>query len=318
MDGLAENLLSQWLRSEDDPDIWEISTRVGYLERRLFDDYEPSQYWRFKERLDGWLANVDEDHLQKTLYKLVGCLFFVGRQEFESLCRAAYHGPITRWLIDEIGLQFTDSAGSKKLSEAAGRTWFCPVTDSMRINAFLKVTNLEGQRHRPDWRSLARFGDPARIVDFINREGIKRLALLEDFVGTGRQMRTAVSYACELIPEFPVLVCPLLICSEGLKVGRDLVKKYKNLTFEPVLSVPAEDFITYEPQQTDTPLYHAVRELISQVAGRLTVKSGEGTHGFEGTGALVVLYSNCPNNTLPIIHDKTPSWRPLFPRIRRK
>ena len=161
--------------------------RVGYLERRLFDDYEPSQYWRFKEKLDGWLANLSEDDLQRTLYKLIGCLFFVGRREFESLCRAAFHGPITRWLIDQTDLQLWDPIGQNKLSSAADQTWFCPVTDSMRINAFLKVTNLEGQKHRPDWRSLARFGDPKRIVDFVRREKIKRIALLEDFVGTGLQ-----------------------------------------------------------------------------------------------------------------------------------
>jgi hypothetical protein len=127
MDGLAETLVLNWLRSDDELEILDVNNRVAYLERRLFDDYEPSQYWHFKQRLDKWLANLDEDHFRQTLYKLVGHLFFVGRQEFESLCRAAFHGPITRWLIDRIDLQFTDPNAETKIADAVKRTWFCPV-----------------------------------------------------------------------------------------------------------------------------------------------------------------------------------------------
>jgi hypothetical protein len=318
MDGLSEMLLTDWLRSDDDPEILDISNRVGYLERRLYDDYEPSQYWRFNQRLDKWLANLEEDHLRKTLYKLIGSLFFIGRQEFESLCRAAFHGPVTRWLIDQLDLPFTDPDAEKKLSAAVERTWFCPVTDSMRINAFLKVTNLEGHKHRPDWKSLARFGDPKKIREFIRKENVERIVLLEDFVGTGTQMSTAVSYAAELIEKFPVICCPLIICPEGVTKGAALVDKYPNLVFEPVLTLPIEQFIKPEPQPFDTALFVAVRNLIGAIAARLRSTSGHATHGFEGTGALVVLYSNCPNNTLPIVHDLTNTWSPLFPRIRRR
>lgn len=318
MDGLADDLLTRWLRSDDNSEIPDIFNRVTYLGRVLYHDYEPSQYRRFSERLDWWLANVEEDHLQKVLYKLVGCLFFVGRQEFESLCRAAFNGPISRWLIDKLDIQFADAEAKKKLSVAVERTWFCPVTDSMRINAFLKVSNLEGHRHRPDWKSLARFGDPKKIVDYIHRENIERIVLLEDFVGTGVQMSAAVSYASELDKDIPVICCPLVICPDGARKGVELARKYPNLTFEPVLTLPIDQFIKYEPQPFDTALFVAVRELIVTVAGRLPITSGSDTHGFEGTGALVVLYSNCPNNTLPIVHDLTGNWSPLFPRIRRR
>ena len=43
-----------------------------------------------------------------------------------------------------------------------------------------------------------------------------------------------------------------------------------------------------------------------------------GMLGFRNTGANVVLFSNCPNNTLAIMHyDGSDSWEPLFPRNSR-
>jgi hypothetical protein len=109
-----------------------------------------------------------------------------------------------------------------------------------------------------------------------------------------------------------------LICPDGVRKGVELVQQFPNLRFEPVLALPNDQFIKFAPQGFDTPLYKAVRELTAAVAGRLVANVGRETHGFEGTGALVVLYSNCPNNTLPIIHDMTTNWSPLFPRIRRR
>ena len=51
---------------------------------------------------------------------------------------------------------------------------------------------------------------------------------------------------------------------------------------------------------------------------RLGAKSDKQMFGFEETGAKVVMFSNCPNNTLPIFHAETSSWTPLFPRVNRQ
>ena len=64
-----------------------------------------------------------------------------------------------------------------------------------------------------------------------------------------------------------------------------------------------------------------VRDLIRRVRSNLNEPRRDPDsrryHGYKGTGGIVVLYSNCPNNTLPIIHDETDHWNALFPRIRR-
>jgi hypothetical protein len=71
-------------------------------------------------------------------------------------------------------------------------------------------------------------------------------------------------------------------------------------------------------------LFTATRELINRI--HLTVSNGVvpnpfikpyGPFGFADTGALVVMHSNCPDNTVPIIHHSSDTWDPLFPRSSR-
>jgi hypothetical protein len=40
--------------------------------------------------------------------------------------------------------------------------------------------------------------------------------------------------------------------------------------------------------------------------------------GFKNGGLPIVLHSNCPNNTLPIVWEERGGWHPLFRRFERK
>lgn len=320
MQRLTNRLIGQWLLEEtpETAELEKIQELTAYLSEKLYEDYEPCQFERFADRLDGWLSNLDDDDDRKTLYRLLKQIFFVGRREFESLCRAAFHGPITRWLLDCAGIALDDSNVVQKFEDAIDETWFCPVTDSMRINAFFKVTGINGRDLQPDWRSLRKFGDRTKIRSYISKHSIKRLVLLEDFVGTGTQMSKAIEFAATVDESIQLLVCPLIICPDGIEKVNDLLKARRNMKFSPVLSLPASMFIKSLARPTDQAGYQAVRDLISLTAGRLAPKSlPNTTHGYEDSGATVILYSNCPDNTLPIIHETSDSWKPLFPRIQR-
>ncbi|MGY4480132.1 phosphoribosyltransferase-like protein [Bradyrhizobium sp. USDA 3364] len=316
----ANQLVSRWLleANDDTEELEYIQSLTAYLADKLYEDYEPCQVERFADRLDSWLANVEDDDDRKTLYLLLKQIFFVGRREFESLCRAAFHGPIMRWLLDTANVALDDPDISAKYKAAMEETWFCPITDSMRINAFFKVVGVNGRELQPDWRSLRKFGDTAKIRDYIETSGIRRIVLLEDFVGTGMQMGKAITFAAELGEQIQVLVCPLIICPEGVKKALELKKKHKNVYFAQVMSLPPSMFIKMAAERPEPPTHTAVRELIRKTAPRLSPKVVPQTpFGFMDSGATVVLYSNCPDNSLPIIHETADTWRPLFPRIRR-
>ena len=200
-------------------------------------------------------------------------------------------------------------------------TWFCPVTDSMRINAFLKANGLLGKTHRPDWHSLKRLGDPGKIRQFLTDKQIQRIVLLEDFVGTGTQLQSIVPFAATILPDIDILVVPLIVCDPGDQVGHRLANKYENISYDPVVVIPSEFLIRPDAQPGEPASFEAIRRLITQVSSRLHRPAPDPEsrryHGYKGTGAVVVLYSNCPDNSLPIIHDDTRNWDALFPRVRR-
>jgi len=324
MNKRLSRLLQDWALRDWGPEteIFLDQDAVQYLGRKVYDDYEPSQFDRFEDRLDRWLHNVEDDGDQLTLFHLLSHLFFIGRAEFESLSRAAYHGPILRWLVEQLSVNIVDPDAMAVLNGGVERTWFCPITDSMRINSFLKVNQLSGKSHRPDWRSLRKFADAGKVLEFVATSGIDRIVLLEDFVGSGTQMRSVVRFAAGLSPDLQILVCPLVTCPAGNEVGLQLSEAYANVAYEAVMQIAPGMLIKPDPQPGEPPLFATVRDLITRVRERLSEPepdpASQRYHGFKGTGAVVAMYSNCPNNTLPIIYDENGAWHALFPRIKRR
>lgn len=315
-------LLQKWaLRAWDDAsEVFLDQSAIEYLGRKVFNDYEPSQFDQFEDRLDRWLHNITEEEDQRTLFLLLSRLFFIGRPEFESLCRTAYNGPVHRWLVEQLNVDIADPTAMEALDAGVAETWFCPITDSMRINSFLKANKLTGKSHRPDWRSLRKFGDSAKILQYITSNQIQRIILLEDFVGSGTQMRSAVRFAADISANIKILALPLVTCPAGDQVGRQLAR-LPNVSYEPVMVIPPEMLIKADIQPGEPLFFQTVRDLIVRARTKLsepeTDVESRRYHGYKGTGAVVAMYSNCPNNSLPIIYDETEGWHALFPRIKR-
>jgi hypothetical protein len=324
MSDRLRELLKVWaLREGDSEEIFLGHAEVQYLSRRVYDDYEPSQYERFEERLDRWLHNMESDEDRQTLFRLLNRLFFIGRPEFESLCRAAFHGPVLRWLVDQLEVSIADFGAMGQLSAGIDQTWFCAITDSMRINSFFKVNGLVEKSHEPDWRSLRKFGDAAKILGYIRANDIRRIVLLEDFVGSGTQMESAVQFASTISPDIEILACPLVTCPAGYAMGKALALNCANVAYEPVMEIAGAMLIKADAQPGEPQLFGLVRALIAKTRARLGPPQELDTetqkyHGFKNTGAVVAMYSNCPNNSLPILWDQTEKWDALFPRIMRQ
>ncbi|WP_417726210.1 hypothetical protein [Roseovarius sp.] len=302
--------------SDDSDDLIFLRDHLIWLQKELFDEYEPNKYESFDDCLAKWLSNVDDEDARMRMFKLLGHMFFVGKKQSDALSRSAFSDQTTRWLVDTLNLDITDPKLKQTIDQAVRQTWFCPITDSLRINGFLKVNGLHGHSHRPDWRSLEQFGDAARVRNYVVQESIERLVLLEDFVGTGSQMSSTVRWASQTLPNVEILVIPLICCPEGVATGERLAQQLNNVTFSATLSLRHELFIQENPQQNEPNAFSEIRDVIQRVQGRLGVWQGA-PYGYGGTGALVALYSNCPDNTLPLVHSQTDTWNPLFSRIRR-
>lgn len=313
----------------NDPQYLRIESQIDYLCVRLYSEYEVtkySPYTEFQYRLRDWLDSAPDEEDQKILFQIVPKIFFIGSNEYDSLYRAAFNGPIARWLIDQVGLDIDDSTIQEKIKDELKSTWFCSITDSMQIAKFYHINNIEGADLRPDWRVLSTLSTDIKISDFMKKNNLKRIVLLEDFVGSGSQMSKAVKFAATLTDNYPILLCPLIICPSGYDLGVNLESLYLGkVTFDPALVLDSTVILYNTPQPNEDILNSKMRAIVNRLYDRVKgTKPNKlyGPFGFselvENGGLLVVLYTNCPDNTLPIIHHKSDTpWHPLFPRSSR-
>jgi hypothetical protein len=326
----------------------QIHEKLLFLEHKHYRQYVPTAdatYPDFESRLAQWIENVADESEKRLLLEFAPYITFFSREDFTKLFEAALQGPITRWIIDEMGLDFSDPDFDVGIQqELHHHTWFCPFSDSMPIADFHHANHIGGVDFRPPWRSLAKFGDRQRILDFMaqhrdangNPRPLRRLVLLEDFIGSGAQMATpireelvagvsrrmdAVDFAASLDP-IPVLLVPLIICPAGASTARALVARHKNIRYEAVLEIAQDQLISpalpLVPDSLEGRLFTLVRRCYNQVVGDNAAAPLPYTpYGVGETGARIVLYSNTPANTLPIIQHQSNTWTALFPRSAR-
>ena len=285
---------------------------VLYLARKLYEDYEPDLFQPFLIRLEKWLNNVDSEDDKKILLSLLTKLFYAGQGEIESLYRSAAI-QINRWLMNINEINIDHQNFDIQCKQAINETWICPITDSLRINSFLKINGLIGHDHRPHWRSLSIFGDPNRISAYMSEKNIKRIVLLEDFVGSGTQCASTLRYCASNFPTIDVLAIPLIVCPDGNARLTMIQNEFTNVTYEPVLSLPTTTFLKKLPQPNENHYFTSGRALIEKHSHLL----GDDRFGFCDTGALIALFTNCPDNTISVFREDSANWKPLFPRIRR-
>ncbi len=322
---------------KDYPSEYErIESQIDYLTAVLYNEYEITKYpphQSYPARLRDWLNNVTETEEKQILFALAPRIFFIGPKEYLSLYHTAFNGPIARWLIDQEHIDISHDDAHSILKSSLSSTWFCAITDSMQIARFYHVNQLEGTDLRPDFRVLTRFAESEKVIDYMKLQTppLRRIVLLEDFVATGSQMEKAVRFAATLqVPDpLPVLLCPLVICQSGYKRAQDLVSEFPNLSFEPSLVLDESVILPASPTANEDVFFQRLRALVMKTYDSVAGDNSQnpklppyGPFGFgsknEGGGLMFVNYTNCPDNTLPLVHhwSDTP-WHPLFPRSSR-
>lgn len=318
-DNLTDRIKKWALDASAPADFLKIWEEIEAAATR-FAEYHPTitPASHFMTRLERWINNASQESDQQTLFRLVTRIFFVGSLEFNALYSAAFNAQIMRWLIDKLNINISN-LNQSALSTAINETWFCPITDSMSIAAFHHVNNIKGKDFRPDWRSLHKFGSTTQILNYMTDEGLNRLVLLEDFVGSGQQASNILTYAAQILDPMEVLAVPLIICPEGYQRFTNDAKHHHNLSVDPVLLLEDAAFIPKVPRPNEDALIPTVRALAQKLYNLLqnSAHSVYTPFGFRETGGLLVTYSNCPDNTMPLIHANSSTWYPLFPRSSR-
>lgn len=316
-------------------------------------DYHATKEWRvylpaehpdfnqtYMERLAAWIGNVADDD-QKLLLEYALFISFFSHDDFVALYRTAMDREITRWVTSQVSARLEPNGGQlfhDLINQEIHRhTWFCPITDSMDINEFYKVNHLKGVGHRPSFATIQMLAEEAgnpnpQIAENVcyymanaslNAIGlpipIKRIVLLEDIVGSGSQCLNAVRWAVENLSA-PVLFVPLILCPNGVDALRAEEVRWKGrLTVRPIIELRRSDLLGPERQgQQGWSITPNMEDLANRYAGRASAYMD--TFGYKNTGCSVVTFTNTPDNTIPLVHNKPPKggWNPLFPRVYRE
>jgi hypothetical protein len=317
-------IFDEWQSHQDREQLCsELLEKYGLYARKLFSNYEPLVVAAYKsaprdffQRLDRWLQNFSQDDDRWEAFQLIDDIFYVGRHELIELYRTAFEMVVPNWLCSLRGISLRASDYDDRLQEEIDATWFCPITDSLRISAFRHINHIKEPDYFPDWRSLQRFGNEKAVQDYIKEQKFRQIVLVEDFVGSGRQISPAVRMA-ERICGIPVLVVPLVIGSRGHKKISGIAQKSNGkIHFQPVIVLGEDCAVTRVPPKG--------REHISSIRARKVISSytaatnDKAGYGFEvSQGYLFVAETNCPNNTIRPIHAEQ-NWKPLFPRSGRR
>lgn len=336
LDSLCAEIDGQDYQPELRPPEWKPASatlaEIRYHAHARYWQFTPTYSGRFEERLWKWVSNAALTQDQKNvLLRMVPELQFVDRDDLLSLYRAAFQGPISRWLLDATDTSFSTPLHTRqrRIKEAIRHTWFCPVTDSMDISQFLHVNEIAGADQRPPWRVLKRFSSRQKLKQFCREEQYHRVVILEDFVGSGTQVAGPLKYATEQLgPSIPILFVPLIISKPGIDRLMRTTRGYRSLRVEPVFVVPRHVQVPPTPaiDLVEDPLWEQVRDVVNQTFPRVCQSSEpdlkplplKDAFGFGRLGMLLVLYTNCPNNTLPLIWHSNQDWHALFPRVSRK
>ena len=325
-------LLGKWCQPSQplSDDILAIRSLTDFLEQVLYKEYEPAgvgAQGEFGVRLANWVGSAPSDTDRRALYLLLGRLVFLGRHQMQAGYRTAYSRNIASWLMDVEGLSFFGEDTEARLEEAVENTAFTEITDSFGLGSFLRLNHVSSHGMRYTWEQHLSTWNPDAFLRDVMRSAAsvprRKLVLLEDFVGSGIQMTTAVQLACSLAEVEQVLLCPIVICPDGDDCARKLVRKYANLSYSPVLKLPKEAFLA----ESAVPEEHRHHDLIRRALLSLhpLVKGSPGSwvqetsaFGYMDTGAVFCKFDNCPDNTVPVLHHRSDKgWRPLFLRTAR-
>lgn len=281
----------------------------------------------FEARLAIWLNQISDEKDQMALAEMAANLAFIGEDEMRSLCTSAFNGPITKWIIDQCGLLVSDINFDSQLTTHRGDlTRYVAATDSFPIHDFYKLTPTVSHSEKFNLKAFWKTQTLSSLAaQMMAEKRCERVVILEDFVGSGEQTQKMIHDWLTIFRK-PTLFTPLIACPGSVTCFENLTKIHRHFSFEPVLKIDDSDLLNGSTicgaGTLEAFLQALVTRLHAQVEGDCKAHPPPySPFGFpppNGTGCPLVLKGNVPDNALPVIHFKSSSWEPLFPRKPRE
>lgn len=163
----------------------------------------------------------------------------------------------------------------------------------------------------------------------------KSLFIIEDFSGSGTTIIKKISSLISTYSFNSIYFCSLIITERSLKNINDAIAngKFSGRTVKVLYGLKVDDAYSIASSNGDFWSADDARELIRISYKYFNTHFNENGYlyedynsvnpmsptplGFKNGGYPIVLFTNCPNNSLPIIWSSNSNWRPLFFRRER-
>lgn len=320
----------------------EKAAQLQFLAQRKYDRYDlysPGE--TFLSRLMYWLENFDEKDRQKAM-KLIYSLKFISQYELKELAVATFENArlfLRKHVIQSPTDNWNVYAESHEVSinHELSKSIFIACTDDimfdyLRRYAMKKVDSFEKDNfieyykiHKSCFADLPKHSR-IFLVDQLSASGITAIRK-EGKQWAGKLPRFWDIWKKDL-RNCEVCYCPFLQSMVSKTHIEELLPQWMKeqrvklsfkvlptcyVTVSPCLS--SDEGVTIDEKLSVAKLCRSEKYFSKFVDDRHINKGGPAYYGFGRAGLTLVLQSNCPNNTIPLIWHSFNGWYPLFPRV---
>jgi hypothetical protein len=149
---------------------------------------------------------------------------------------------------------------------------------------------------------------------FIGRSDLLRSGLgaddtvvfLDDFVGSGTQAVTAWR---TMFQELTAEIGNVYLVTVGaFRMGSERIRRETRMQLLTHRSLGYQDSLFHDG------CAHFTAHEKNRILHYCKIASSAHPRGFGDCGLVIVLYHQCPNNSLAVLHASSQAWEPLFPR----
>lgn len=276
-------------------EIVEVATRWGSYRGRAISE----------DKIRAWLNQYENRREQRLMFEVLKGVTFYNRDTIRRKMKEA-HGIVTRGLLHSI-------TGRRRRRDI--------------IVSYLDQVGKSGAQYAKLYAEeneifQENVVERNKLSDFIRKHrSVQALVFLDDFIGTGGSANSyfeIIADECgDTLRNSKMKVYLIAICGFSNAIGK-IEKKLKelNLDIQPhlcdVLDESAKCFSDESSIFTDSSDRKRAEDIASSYGIRLQKRA---PLGYGDCQATIVFEDSCPNNSLPILWDKSKNWIPLFERL---